>query len=370
VCAEKRLQSLQGRVEPLQSLRRRTHPIPTRRSIAFIAFIACVAVNAGCGDRADDDAESFASVQPKPGLGFLDRDATLGPFLAEHWRLPIAPQGAPPPAFSRAEASLEPEVCGSCHPQQFAQWRHSLHANAWSPGFSGQLIEGALATPSEIRDCQRCHAPLGEQQPFASDGRENGAYSETLRSRGIVCASCHRRQHRTFGPPRRSDSAIPPGALPHGGFEVQDEFTQSRFCAGCHQFFDTDGVNGKPIENTWAEWRASPMAAAGRTCQSCHMPDRAHTWRGIHDREMVREAVGVALVPQDSADGHFRATLVLLNRDVGHAFPTYVTPRVFLDAWQVTAEGAELADTRFSLPRSLRTAPHPILRPGSPEANR
>ena len=37
----------------------------------------------------------------------------------------------------------------------------------------------------------------------------------------------------------------------------------------------------------------------------------------------------------------------MANRDVGHAFPTYITPRVFLVIHQVDASGGvELADTQ------------------------
>jgi hypothetical protein len=39
------------------------------------------------------------------------------------------------------------------------------------------------------------------------------------------------------------------------------------------------------------------------------------------------------------------AGLVVRNRGVGHAFPTYVTPRVFLAVWQEDAEGGALEGT-------------------------
>ncbi len=137
---------------------------------------------------------------------------------------------------------------------------------------------------------------------------------------------------------------------PHGGYEERGEFSQSEFCAPCHQFFDEAGPNGKPIENTFVEWRASPQAAAGRTCQSCHMPDRAHLWRGIHDAEMVRNAVAVELAPIELGADVLRAALVVENRDVGHMFPTYVTPRIFVALWQVNATGEEIPGTRVEAP--------------------
>lgn len=261
-----------------------------------------------------------------------ERRRVLGPFLDRHWLLPVPAQGPPPPGWSEVEVSLEPEACGTCHPAQLAQWGTSLHAAAFSPGFAGQLIEGPLAEKAEVRQCQTCHAPLAEQLG-----------DEALRRRGVVCAACHVRAHRRFGPPRRAELPPLPDRLPHGGFEQRPEFLESRFCAPCHQFFDDAGIAGKPIENTWTEWKASPHAARGETCQSCHMPDRAHLWRGIHDPDMVRRAVAVELVPSEATGaGEVAASLVVASFGVGHAFPTYVTPRVFLRVVQEDGSGREL----------------------------
>lgn len=273
--------------------------------------------------------------------GDSERTRVLGEFLDEHWRtLPLASQGAAPEVWSEAERSLDPARCGACHPLQLEQWRSSLHAGAYSPGFSGQLIEGDLAEPAAVRSCQGCHAPLAEQQP-GEPGFDAG-----LREQGLVCAGCHVRAQRRFGPPRRAELPEPTGPLPHGGFVPRAEFQESRFCAPCHQFMDDAGVNGKPVENTWREWKQSSFAAAGRHCQDCHMPDRAHTWRGIHDPEMVRAAVDVELVAGNLAGERLEATLLLRSREVGHFFPTYVTPRVFVAAWQEDAAGRELEGTR------------------------
>ncbi len=283
---------------------------------------------------------------PPPAASRLERETVLGPFLSRHWLLPVPGQGAPPAGWSAVEVSLDPALCGVCHPQQLADWRTSLHAHAYSPGFAGQLLEGGLAEPSQLRACQTCHAPLEEQQPFGPTLAASDSLDPALRSQGVVCAACHVRAHRRFGPPRRA--GLPPlvEPLPHDGFEARGEFRESRFCAQCHQFFDDPGPAGKPLENTWAEWRASPQAAAGRQCQDCHMPDRRHLWRGIHDPDTVRAAVDAALLANE-ADGRVRADLVVANRDVGHAFPSYVTPRVFLSIYQVDPSGNELADTRL-----------------------
>ncbi len=275
-----------------------------------------------------------------------ERERELGPFLSAHWRIPAAPQGTAAPGVSTAEASLRPEVCGACHPQQLADWQGSLHAGAASPGLLGQLIEGGLARPAQQRMCMSCHAPLDEQQEWDASLRQNPRFDSELRAHGVVCAGCHVRKLRFFGPPRREHAPVVPEPRPHAGFEVREEYQQSRFCAECHQFFDDAGVNGKPLENTFAEWQASPQAAQGRQCQDCHMPDRRHLWRGIHDVEMVRAAVDIDVSAYDLQGETLGASLVLRNRDVGHAFPTYVTARVFLSLHQEDAEGRELPGTR------------------------
>jgi hypothetical protein len=330
------------------------------RAKATLLGIAAAAI--ACGPQSSDGetpAEGAASPRMvAPDAAGSERERALGPFLSEHWALPVPEQGSPPAGFSEAEASLDPGTCGACHPEQLAQWQGSLHAGAFSPGFAGQLLEGALAAPAEVRSCQTCHTPLAEQQPFDDALSQNAGYDATLRRLGLVCAGCHVRSHRRYGPPRRApsdpdrsdpdprDATAPPDPAPHAGFVARAEFQESRFCAPCHQFFDDAGVNGKPIENTWNEWRASPQAAAGRTCQSCHMPERRHLWRGIHDPEMVRSAVDVSLAATALAGPELAASLVVTNRDVGHAFPTYVTPRVILSIAQIDAGGIEIGGTR------------------------
>jgi hypothetical protein len=61
------------------------------------------------------------------------------------------------------------------------------------------------------------------------------------------------------------------------------------------------------------------------------MPDRRHLWRGIHDHEMVRSGVTITLVTDKARyriGESMTATLTVTNTNVGHYFPTYVTPRV------------------------------------------
>jgi cytochrome c554/c'-like protein len=284
--------------------------------------------------------------------GIFARDAvpravdgtSIHEFLSRHWMRPLAPQGAPPATFSKLEASLAPKSCGTCHPAQQADWKTSHHARAMGPGVTGQLKELWKSDPESARLCLTCHAPLAEQQP------ENGPiFDMRLQSHGVVCAACHVREHRRYGPPRRQQAApasSPTARLPHDGATRTPAFLASEFCSSCHQFgADGFALNGKLLENTYEEWKASPAAARGVQCQDCHMPDRRHLWRGIHDAEMVRSGVTITLTTdrrQYRPDDDVQARLTIANTGVGHHFPTYVTPRVVVRIALVDMHGREL----------------------------
>ena len=276
-------------------------------------------------------------------------------FLERHWRMPIPPQGQPPATFSTVEQSLTPRDCGTCHPVQYEDWRGSIHARSMGPGVAGQLVEMAKRDPAGARACLVCHAPLAEQAPVVrgADGlTPNPAFDPALQREGIVCASCHVRQHQRFGPPPRPEALgarVPRAQLPHNGATYVTAYLRAEFCAACHQFGPNGpSLNGKPLENTYAEWRTSPAARRGLQCQDCHMPDRRHRWRGIHDPEMVKSGVkvNVSLEGTRHRPGQrVRATVTIASIKVGHYFPTYVTPQVVVRAVLVGSDGAAVPDT-------------------------
>src|SRR3989442_365384 len=280
------------------------------------------------------------------------RAESVESFVARHWRVPLAAQGPPPARFTPLEASLAPEACGTCHPAQLADWRTSTHAAAMGPGVAGQLAELLVREPAAALACQNCHAPLAEQAPLVpGPPARTPASARALRARGPPCGACPARGQERLGPPRRAGSpapAAPRETLPQGGVPRPPAYLASEFCRGCHQFGpDGYALNGTLLENTYAEWKASRFAAAGVQCQDCHMPDRRHLWRGIHDPDMVRGGLTITL---DDApprvQGGVAARLVVENSAVGHRVPTYVTPLVLLRAELVDAAGLALAGTR------------------------
>lgn len=272
-------------------------------------------------------------------------------FLARHWLKPLAAQGMPPAGFTDAEASLAPADCGQCHVEQLRDWRSSLHSHTMG---NGMLWQARALSSDQVARCLDCHAPLAEQKallaqalgwPEAPAAAAPAYVPPDLHRQGLVCAACHVRAHVRYGPP--PSAGKPAGDtpdLPHAGFRETQAFQDSRFCATCHQFPD-DGpaLNGKLLENTYSEWRASRHAAEGRTCQSCHMPARRHLWRGIHDPDMVRQALTAVLSVTPAANGRLQVRAQIRNSGAGHYFPTYLVSSVRL---RLVAENASGTQTR------------------------
>lgn len=310
-----------------------------------------------------------------------DDDAQLE-FLEHHWQEPIPPQGKPPARFSSIEASLEPESCATCHRTQYEEWSSSLHSKSMGPGVIGQTIELIHSDPKMALLCYSCHAPLAEQQEkvvkkeatpskfqfkrkrhfsvtapndsgiwddAAQQYKTHRAFSASLQLKGLSCAGCHVRGHQRIGPPKQDgslDNSHPALQLPHGGAVRTAAFERSEFCKGCHQF-EPNGLslNGKLLENTYNEWKEGPFAREGKTCQSCHMPQRRHLWRGIHDPEMVKQGVSIRLVLDKTRyqiGEQVRAEISLVNTGVGHYVPTYVTPKIVVRLELVDANGRQV----------------------------
>ncbi len=265
-------------------------------------------------------------------------------WLHRHFAWYIPAQGPAPKNWPEIEKDIRPEACGTCHIQQYQDWKKSFHHKAMGPGVLGQLLDMELDAPVLSISCQRCHAPLAEQIPYLQKGKPNPDYHEGLREEGLVCAACHVRNHVRYGPDLGIKSN-PKG--PHGGFITKPEYLNPAFCAECHDFKPGGGVHGKMLLETAEEWRRTDFAAEGKTCQSCHMPEGRHLWKGIHDPEMVRSAVSIEAGFALTASGDFaQATLKLTNVGAGHRLPTYNIPHIVLIWEQRDAKDSVLSGTR------------------------
>lgn len=303
---------------------------------------------AACGQPSSDTAATDEPVEVDSATAFL----------SGHWQRPIPAQGEAPSDYAPIVADLEPEACATCHPAQLRDWSTSFHARAFSPGLVGQLVAWFESAPATAQSCMTCHGPLTEQlrRVARPDGVyiENVGYDPSLEAAGVLCAACHVRAWQPYGPPRRDGSTDPaPEGTPHQGAIRHAEFESSRFCAACHQF-EAPAPNGKPLENTLREWEASDYADQGVTCQQCHMPDRRHLWRGIHDPEMTRSGVTPEWkVGERSESDDFEVQLRLTNSGTGHHFPTYVTPAIDLEITFIDGDGETLTTHQRTLKRDV-----------------
>ncbi|MEM7482349.1 MAG: multiheme c-type cytochrome [Acidobacteriota bacterium] len=191
-------------------------------------------------------------------------------------------------------------TCATCHPDHYREWSVSPHAYAqMSPVFNamhGTILKLTNGTNGDF--CIRCHTPVGMnlgEPEFISNLDRHPTSRE-----GVTCVVCHR-INQPYGK-LSGRLAIVEGDLfepvygPSGNDELQrviesDQFrvntergragraihtrsekffqiSTSGLCATCH---DVNLVNGFRLEEAFSEFKTSPAAENGTSCQDCHM---------------------------------------------------------------------------------------------------
>ncbi len=191
-------------------------------------------------------------------------------------------------------------TCKTCHPSHYEEWSVSAHAYAQlSPVFNAMHAEIVKRTNGTNGDfCIRCHTPVGmnlEEPIFMSNLDRHPTSRE-----GITCISCHRvnkpygkisgRQalvegdifDKVYGTRGNDNLAeaiesgkynIQPergraGRPVHGEVEKSFYLVTPAFCGSCH---DVNLFNGFRLEEAFSDFKTSPAAREGVTCQDCHM---------------------------------------------------------------------------------------------------
>ncbi|MEE9337908.1 MAG: multiheme c-type cytochrome [Methylococcaceae bacterium] len=188
--------------------------------------------------------------------------------------------------------------CKSCHPKHYKEWSVSQHAYAQlSPVYMAmQKTINAVTSSTNGDFCIRCHTPVGmnlEETPFMANLDRHPTSRE-----GVTCIVCHRMnleygkvsgrvallegdlQKPVFGPKgnKNLQQALDdhPFSLKEGesGRKVHlkaghfPRISDSGFCGVCH---DVNLFNGFRLEEAFAEYKNSPAAKEGISCQDCHM---------------------------------------------------------------------------------------------------
>jgi hypothetical protein len=192
-------------------------------------------------------------------------------------------------------------TCARCHAKQFREWSVSPHAYAQvSPVFNAmQQTVNAVVNGSNGDFCIRCHNPVGTnlgENVYISNAERHPTSRE-----GITCIACHR-VNKAYGKisgrlalvegdifqpvygPRGNDElqrvldnrdkyrvVTDPnerGRRIHAKVEKFFQLTTPGFCGQCH---DVNLYNGFRLEEAFSEYKHSPSAKDGVTCQDCHM---------------------------------------------------------------------------------------------------
>ena len=191
-------------------------------------------------------------------------------------------------------------TCARCHAEVYREWSVSSHAYAQlSPVFNAMQAKIDKLTNGTNGDfCVRCHTAVGmnlEERTFMPNLDRHPTSRE-----GVTCVACHR-QDRAYGKisgrlPLVEGSLYDPVFGPSGNGELQRaiesgdlnlqtnperpgrgvhaaarsffQLARSGLCGSCH---DVNSVEGFRLEEAFSEYKHSPAAGRGVTCQDCHM---------------------------------------------------------------------------------------------------
>jgi hypothetical protein len=178
----------------------------------------------------------------------------------------------------------DPKVCGECHTPQYTQWLGSMHHYAQA-SLTVEIINDYFYKKLGKTGgafCVKCHTPIGTAmgEPYNLPNRERSPLSMA----GVSCDVCHSIEkghgqsqayvdlkpgHTVYGPVGKGTPDDPPPA-PNDfhATEQRDLFKSSAMCQQCHEAIVPNGLR---LQETYSEWKESPWAKEGVTCQSCHM---------------------------------------------------------------------------------------------------
>ena len=230
-----------------------------------------------------------------------------------------APNASPSPATPGGPYTSV-KACASCHRLIHQYWSESAHArSATSPAYLAGL-EAAVAAASDKQavrvNCVWCHAPT----VLLSGDYE---LKQQITREGVSCDFCHTVKDvdlaRAGRPFELSPGNVKRGPLQYAKSKFHDtEYSPLHkasplLCASCHEYRNPQGI---AVLSTYTEWRQTPYAMRGVTCQECHMPVVPGT------------SVPAALGPS----GH----VINLHRIVGGSNPSKLTVGLDLKIESVT----------------------------------
>ncbi len=257
--------------------------------------------------------------------------------------LPSAAAAAPPAAATDSSAYTDSSTCAGCHTKTYESWSHTFHAIAViDPVFQEAMKRAEELSGREARRiCLMCHSPT-------TNVTADFDLELPLSREGVTCSFCHslidldldRQENRFTNDPTRLSIDSGDQHLEGHHRENHDLTTSSRFCAGCHEWVNPMWLK---LLTTYSEWRESPYAADGITCQKCHMPEEPmnedssrgaktmrstnlHFQTGGHSQERLVAAAGMEVEARIENE-QIVVEVVVTNRKAGHKLPTGIPTR-------------------------------------------
>lgn len=275
-----------------------------------------------------------------------------------------------PPAFAAPQSEIESKAfnpsarCGECHQEIYTMWRRAMHSRATvDPIFEASYLQAYRYTAGKAKEiCLRCHAPVAAQ---TGDWEMLNPVSRE----GVNCDYCHSvvsvDLEKRDRPIRIALDGVKRGPLRDATSPVHKVarsplHLSSEFCAGCHEYVNSNGLR---VLSTYSEWKASPQAAEGKTCQICHMPMtpgetvppslapargkiNLHNISGGHSIEQVKKAAKVRILQVErKADNAVEIKVEVANIGSGHSIPTGIPSRRLILEVVLFSGGREV--TRF-----------------------
>ncbi|MBL4683102.1 MAG: hypothetical protein JKY37_00820 [Nannocystaceae bacterium] len=281
--------------------------------------------------------------------------------------------------------------CEQCHPDHVAEWELSRHAYAMTDPVFRALVEIRQSDLDGVEDqfCTSCHSSICTRGGECIPGFSFESLSP-IALEGITCEACHKVQevvrpynsgHLIDGTAALGGNIKDPTRNAYHESKYDALFDSSEFCAGCHDVLETNGLN---LERPYAEWLESAAPAAGKTCQSCHMPTyegvaalgaptrtdlHRHRFLGVElpripeilsdpalaatlNAEidtLLQTAASMALtVPEQVTAGRQLDLVITVRNEIGaHAFPTGSTNlrQVWIEVTATNGEGTVLYET-------------------------
>jgi hypothetical protein len=173
--------------------------------------------------------------------------------------------------------------CMSCHPNQYNEWKGSMHAYAFVDPINTVWMNGLKASEGAEtlgQFCVQCHSPIGMLAGETPIGFDKSNV-DPLVNEGINCDACHLMEapsgttfdqdityHYDVKSGKKYGSIMDPASNPFHSSEGKPFYSRSNACLPCHDLINLTGLRA---EITYTEWLESLYNMSSVECQDCHM---------------------------------------------------------------------------------------------------